>query len=276
MDRYTEIKGKLLECARMDGSIKAIIAIGSSTREVVKADEYSDLDLFIVTREVDAWYSGEYPEKLGDVSISFIEPTLGGGKERRCIYDEDKDVDMIIMTPEQFEEALKAGVCNWVMNRGYQVLYDINSYEEAIKKYVTLRVSHPQMTESDFENIVNDFFFHNIWAYKKLKRGELWSAKMCVDAYLKGHLLKMLEVHCYEIEGKDVWHDGRFLDRWAGPAVIGDLQKCFAHYDAKDIKNALLETHELFIRVTREIAVKKGYRYPEKAFECAREYLKNQ
>ena len=60
----------------------------------MKADEYSDLDLFIVTNNTERWFSGEYPERFGNVSISFIEPTLGGGRERRCIYDEDKDVDM--------------------------------------------------------------------------------------------------------------------------------------------------------------------------------------
>jgi aminoglycoside 6-adenylyltransferase len=66
------------------------------------------------------------------VSISFIEDTLGGGKERRCIYDEDKDVDMIVLTPEQFEAAIKEGVAQWVMNRGYMVLYD--SMEDAVAK----------------------------------------------------------------------------------------------------------------------------------------------
>lgn len=118
------------------------------------------------------------------------------------------------MSPDQFEEALKSGVCSWVMNRGYAILYDANSYENEIKKYVKLGVSHPEMTQEEFDNIVNDFYFHNIWADKKLRRGELWSAKMCVDAYLKGRLLKMIELYCYEIEGKDVWHDGRFLDKW--------------------------------------------------------------
>ncbi len=133
MDRYDEIKRRLIECAKQDKDIRTIIAIGSSTRDKVMADEYSDLDLIIVTEEVATWFSGEYPKKLGEVSISFIELTLGGGKERRCIYNEDKDVDMIIFTPNQFEDALKVGVCNWVMNRGYMVLYDINSYDVGVK-----------------------------------------------------------------------------------------------------------------------------------------------
>ena len=105
MDRYQDIKAKILEYANKDEDIKAIVAIGSSTRKEIKADEFSDLDLFVVTNDPEKWYSGEYPELLGNVSISFIEPTLGGGKERRCIYDEDRDVDMIILTPEQFEAA---------------------------------------------------------------------------------------------------------------------------------------------------------------------------
>ena len=273
MDRYIDIKKRLLECANENDEIKSIIAIGSSTREDVKADEYSDLDLFIVTEDATKWYSGEFPSLLGEVSISFDEHTLGGGMERRCIYDEDRDVDMIILTPAQFEEALKTGVASWVMNRGYKILYDINSYEKMIKRYVKPGHSNPEMTEEEFNNAVNDFYFHNIWAGKKLKRGELWSAKMCVDAYLKNHLLKMMELYCHEIDGKDVWHDGRFLDKWAGESIVHDLEKCFAHYNKQDVWNALVATNKLFEKITREIAVGKGYAYPDKAAICAKNYL---
>ena len=110
MDRYAEIKKNILHYAVSDEEIKAVVAIGSSTRDTVLADEFSDLDLIIATTDPDKWFSGEYPGLFGNVSISFIEPTLGGGKERRSIYDEDKDVDMIIFTPEQFETAIKEGV----------------------------------------------------------------------------------------------------------------------------------------------------------------------
>lgn len=273
MDRYVKIKERLIECAKADSDIRAIIAIGSSTRSTIKADEYSDLDLFIVTKEVESWYSGEYPKRLGKVSISFVEPTLGGGRERRCIFDEDKDVDMIVLTPEQFKEALQEGICNWVMNRGYNFLYDADSYAKEMERYVTLQVTRPELSEEEFVNIVNDFFFHNIWAAKKLRRGERWSAKMCVDAYLKSHLLKMMECYCHELDGRDVWHDGRFLDRWAEPFITDALKRCFAHYEDADLAAALWETHNLFERITKELAEKKGYAYPSEAAACAKNYL---
>ena len=118
-DRYKEIKENICRYSEVDSEVKAVIAIGSTTRESVKADEYSDIDLIIVTDNPTSWYSGEYPKLLGEISIEFVEPTLGNGKEYRAVYDEDKDVDMIIFTPEQFTEAVKNGTAGWVMNRGY-------------------------------------------------------------------------------------------------------------------------------------------------------------
>ena len=273
MDRYIDIKKKIIEYASEDEDIKAVIAIGSSTREEVQADEYSDLDLIIVCENTDKWYSGEYPERFGDMKISFIEPTLGGGKERRCIYDEDRDVDMIIFTQSQFDEALKTGVASWVMNRGYEVLYDVIAVEKDIVTYVQKGHSTPNISAEEFENMANDFYFHNIWASKKLLRGELWSAKMCVDAYLKNYLLKAIELYCYEIEEKDVWHDGRFIDTWAGEHIIKELTNCFARYEKSEVLNALKSTNSLFEEITRELAVKKGYEYPDVAANCAKTYL---
>lgn len=273
-DRFIDIEEKIIEYAQKDEDIKTVIAIGSSTRDEVKADEYSDLDLIIVSENVDRWYSGEYPNLLGDVKISFIEPTLGGGKERRCIYDEYRDVDMIIFTPSQFDEALKTGVASWVMNRGYEILYDANTFEKEIDIYVKKGHSNPNMSAPEFENMLNDFYFHNIWACKKLQRGELWSAKMCVDAYLKNYLLKAIELYCYELEGKDVWHDGRFIDKWAGEHITNQLNKCFAHYEKEDILKALKATNSLFEKLTREVAASSGYVYPDEAANCADEYLK--
>lgn len=121
--------------------------------------------------------------------------------------------------------------------------------------------------------MVNDFYFHNIWAYKKILRGELCSAKMWIDAYLKKILLKMIELYCHKINGVDVWHDGRFLDTWADSFILEELKSCFAKYEKDDMKKALVHTHKLFSKITRAVADKLQYEYPEKAEKCTRSYL---
>ena len=155
MDRFAEIKRTIIDHAGKDDAIRAVVAIGSSTRTELKADEYFDLDLFIVTTAPERWYSGEYPGIIGNVSIAFIEPNLGGGKEYRCIYEADLDVDMIVLSPEQMGDAAKEGVLEWVMNRGYSVLYDAQNYAELLSKYVTHGQSRPKMPENEFKNIVD-------------------------------------------------------------------------------------------------------------------------
>ena len=177
-DKYHEIKQRLLLLAEKHMEIKAVVAIGSSTRSDAPADEYSDLDLMIATDDTDAWLYGNLPAQLGDVKISFVEPTLGGGMERRVLYGGWLDVDMIVFTPEQFLNAVNDGTANWVMNRGYAVLHDKIGAAELLKKKINTEIHNLDFSESEFQNLANNFYFHTVWAAKKLLRGELWSAKM--------------------------------------------------------------------------------------------------
>lgn len=280
MDRYATIKSKILDIANADKSIRAVIAIGSSTRSELKADEYSDLDLIIATDDTEKWLYGTIPKQIGNVKISFVEPTLGGGKERRILYENALDVDMIIFTPEQFETAIKKGIASWVCNRGYSVLYDTDGYENLLAEYVNNKIAYNGMTEAEYINMVNDFCFHVVWASKKILRGELWSAKMCLDAYLKNYLLKMIEMHSACKRNVDVWHDGRFLDSWTDDKIKEALTKCFAHYDRKDMILALFETDKLFGQLSKEVAEIKGFNYPKNAVEYSKnlfmEYFRNE
>lgn len=270
-DRYLEIKKRILDFAENNCNIKAVVAIGSSTRSEVKADEFSDLDLIIATENTDEWLYGDIPNKFGDVKISFVEPTLGGGNERRILYDNSLDVDMIVFTPEQFTNAINEGVAGWVCNRGYTVLYDTMNFEKLMSDNIIHEIKREVMTENEYTNMVNNFCFHVVWASKKVLRGELWTAKMCIDSYLKNHLLRLIEAYTISKYKTDVWHDGRFLDRWADDSIKEVLTKCFAHYEKDDMISALCETYKLFSRLSKEMAEICCYIFPETAVNYAGE-----
>ncbi len=272
-DKYHEIKRRLLLLAEKRAEIKAVVAIGSSTRSDVPADEYSDLDLIIATDDTESLLYGNLPAELGNVKISFVEPTLGGGIERRVLYGGWLDVDMIVFTTEQFLNAVNDGTANWVMNRGYTVLHDRIGATELLKQKINAEILKPDFSEGEFQNLASNFYFHTVWAAKKLLRGEFWSAKMCLDSYLKNLLLKVLEVHAATKNHADVWHDGRFLDRWADEEIRAELKNCFARYDKADMKNALKSTHRLFARTAKETAALKNFAYPDEAEKFSKEFL---
>lgn len=268
-DRYADIKKRLIEIAESDDDMTAVIAIGSSVRKYSAADEYSDIDLVIAVKDTEKWLYGDMPSKLGEVMISFVEPTLGEGLERRVLFNGSLDADIIVFTPEQFENTILSGAAAEVMNRGYSIMYDCMNIKELLEDHIQPSVRTVKMTEKEFINRAEDFWFHTVWASKKILRGELWTAKMCIDAYLKGHLLSVIELNRYLTDKADVWHNGRFFEKWAGSENVERMKNCFAHYDRNEMTDALKNTAELFSINARAAAQAGGFIYPEKAEQYA-------
>lgn len=276
MGRYDLIIERLIKTAKISDDVYGVIAIGSITRTIVKADEFSDLDVILVSSEPDEWRYGNRPNNLGDIKINFTEPTIGNVIERRMLFDGNLDVDLIVFTPEQMKNIIEEGIANWVMNRGYIVLYDNMGLSEMLQKYVTVEdsVVHSVMTEQEYLNVVNDFCYHTVWACKKLLRGELWAAKMCIDSYMKNKLLRIIEMYALSCNKDiDVWHNGRFLDKWAGDAITNKLRNCFGKYDKHDLSMALINTQKLFAELVEKTCANLNYAFPSKAICYAEECL---
>jgi aminoglycoside 6-adenylyltransferase len=107
--------------------------------------------------------------------------------------------------------------------------------------------------------VSHDFWYHLLWAAKKLRRGELWVATRSCDCYLKGLVVTLLAWHAKAADpGADTWHGGRFLERWADPRALHGLGHAYAGYDAAEVTRALWATAELFERLERACAEQLG------------------
>lgn len=277
MDRFAAVKRNLTAMAEEREDICALVAIGSRTRTYEPADEYSDLDVIMVTTRPDIYLdSDEVLSRIGEIRISFVEPTIGGGRERRMLLEGSLDVDLIVLTPERFISMVDDHTADEIMSRGYAVLYDGIGVTARLEQSVAAGMPRGEMSEGEFLNMVNDFWFHIVWAAKKLCRGELWTAKMCVDAYMKGHLLRIIELYHKRAHGEeyDVWHNGRMLEKWAQDDIVSELGGCFCRYDAADIAAALGNTAALFARLAAYCARSAGWDYPAGAEKYAMEQMK--
>jgi hypothetical protein len=59
-----------------------VVIIGSYARTYSQVDAYSDLGIIIATEDPESWLYGEEPAKLGNMKISFVEPTFTGSKTK--------------------------------------------------------------------------------------------------------------------------------------------------------------------------------------------------
>lgn len=263
MNRYDELLKRLLAVCETQPEIKAVIIVGSQAREISKADEYSDLDLIVACSKPDMLlFSDELVGKLGKIVYSFVEDTIAGEKERRILFENSLDVDMIVMTEARLIQLIRSHVANELMNRGFLLYYDGCGISEYIdKSSVVAKIHYTALSEKQFRNLANDFFFHTVWAEKKIRRGELWTAIMCVNGYLKSKLLIVIEMYEHFVHGEsyDTWHCGRMAEQWAEEFITEELKNCFARYDTDELLSALKATKELFVTLSKSCA--KVYNY---------------
>ena len=113
--------------------------------------------------------------------------------------------------------------------------------------------------EGAFRELAHDFWYHALWTAKKLRRGEVYTALLCLDGYLKVRLVVLLGWHARAVDPSvDTWHAGRFLERWADPGALAALEEAYAHYDVRDVARALWATIELWQALEGETARRLG------------------
>jgi aminoglycoside 6-adenylyltransferase len=271
---------RFVQWAQTEDNIRAAIVIGSRARVEHPADEWSDLDILILANDpAPYWETDDWLHNVGNPWLTFVEPTPDGrGFERRTLFEGGLDVDFAPDPIAGFQHMLDQGLPPDIadmIHRGVRVLVDKDGISERLEEKKIDLPSPLPPTEPEFLNLVNDFWYHTVWTGKHLRRGELWWAKSCCDAYLKHLLRQMMEWHAHasRAEEVDTWMRGRFLEEWADDRAVDSLPSVFAHYDEADTWRALMATIKLFRWLAVETADALGYPYPSFGEERATELV---
>ena len=250
-----------------DNDVLAAVVVGSQARIDYAADEYSDIDIIVIVIEPEQYlFSNDWLTGIGDFHVSFIEPTLFGAKERRILFDDGTDVDFIILGKEQ-SQAIQGHEAGDIFARGYKIIKDKTGLSESIEnaKDSAKAISYTVLSGYEFHNLINDFWFHSVWTVKKISRGELYTAKSCLDIYMKRLLLTLIENYTRISSKNDVWYNGRFIEKWAERWIIDGLANAYSKYNRPDMIDALLSTMDIFKTIALDIAEKQYFTYPNDA-----------
>ncbi len=199
------------------------------------------------------------------IVYNFGRTAVGDELERRALFEGGVDVDFSVISTARLSESVvdPSPQDLDMIRRGVRVLLDRTGTIQAglSKLSKTARPVRSPPSREEFDNLVNDFLYHVYWTAKKLRRGELWIAKMSCDRYMKWQLLTMIEWNTLARRGceTDVWFNGRYLEEWAKPETLKALKGTFAHYEYADIENALFATTDLFLKLSRDTGNRLGF-----------------
>ncbi len=301
---YDGLIDNFVRWAQPRRDLRAAIVIGSRARSERPADEWSDLDLILVTADPQLYLDRtDWIEQIGQPWLTFLEGTAtGGDMERRVLFAGGLDVDFAVVPSREARalvwflqvrrrfpgllrlfpglarrmEASSAGLLD-ILRRGIRPLIDKDGLAASLERFSTeARPPRPPET-AEFLEVVNDFWYHAVWTAKHLRRGELWWAKSGCDDRMKYLLRRMLEWHARAVNGQgyDTWMRGRFLEKWADPRAVKALAAAYAHYDEQDIWRALQASMDLFRWLSVETAEKLKFPYPLSGADHATELVKS-
>ena len=231
--------------------VPAVVLLGSQARTESPADEASDVDLSLFVDVPERYLRDDgWLRRFGEPLLTFVEPTaVGGFEERRVLYRDGLEADFAVL-PAAAAEAIPPEA-RGVLARGFRVLYG-----EAIEMGGETSPAEPgPPTQAQLDQVANDFWYHLLWAAKKLWRGEVLVAKQACDCWLEWRLVELAR---WRAQGTDTWHGLRFFERWAGDDVVEALGPTFASYDSQDIGRALCATGELFGKLEDDVASRFG------------------
>lgn len=278
-NKYDGIIQNFVRYSKTCEVFRAAAIIGSRARTEKKADEFSDLDILILSEEPERHiYSTHWLSEIGDVHITFTETLpLGTGKERRVMFSGALDVDFAILPASRAEVIFSNPEIMGVLKKGVKILFDKDDLFSQLNlpsgEFENLRTKEP--SAKDVENTIQDFWYHCIWSMKKVQRGEYWVAKMCVDGYMKSLMMRMIEwdYQLKQTEPREIWYNGRFFEIWVDNDIQDEMKGCFSHYDQTDIVLALKNSMNLFSRLSKRATKRVKMQYPQKAEDFVRNYL---
>jgi aminoglycoside 6-adenylyltransferase len=241
--------------------VHAALLVGSHARVEAPADQWSDIDIVLMVDDPAPYAANpDWLGVFGQPLLTFVEPTaVGSFVERRVLFHAGQEVDFALLPLSDAEHLAQQSEIAAVLGRGFRVLVDKLGLAPALRRGASAPLPPSLPTAAAFVQLTHDFWYHALWAAKKLRRGEVWIAKQSCDYYLKALLVRLLAWHAQAADHQlDTWHGGRFLEHWADRHALEDLRHAYARYDADDIVRALWATVDLFERLERECAQRIG------------------
>jgi aminoglycoside 6-adenylyltransferase len=247
-DRVGAFLGEVAAWAAARGDIRAVLLVGSQARADMPADELSDVDLAFFVDDPHRYHGDRaWLRSFGEPLLTSVEPTaVGGFEERRVLFRDGLEADFSILPVGAIDSIPPDAEA--VLARGFSVVYDelgLGDLDPVGPE------ASPPPAQAALDQVSNDFWYHLLWAAKKLRRGEVLLARQACDCYLTGLVVELVR---WLARDQETWHGYRFVERWAGGSIVEALRPTFARYESADVARALRAKGELFGELETQVA----------------------
>jgi hypothetical protein len=274
-----EFEARIIEWARRQSDIEALVQFGSRVLGEGKFDALSDWDLFLISKQPQQYYSSEWLSKIAPLWCVHTERPQQGGMKVSAVFENGLEADFVVLATWQMKivywgmghpewskwmpSVLHSGILETqltLLGSGYKVLVGGKLWEERLR---ALRVpwAARRMSAEDFSRNAATFWQKSVSITKKISRSELRSAMHWLHKLVLEHIYPLLEEET-RLSGRTARTGARKAERWLD---AGRLQQTAmeTRSDQGVLARTLLAEMALFEDVCKSVTSIRGWKAPD-------------
>ncbi len=265
----------IIDTAREDERVRAVIMNGSRVNPNIPPDAFRDFDIIYVVTDPSAFRADErWIDRFGEIMLLQMPEEMGDPTQRNT----DRVVYLM-----QFMDGNRIDLTLFPLGRLRELEEDSLSLTLLDKDCVLPVFPAPsessylpdRPTRSQFEDCCNEFWWVSLYVAKGLLRGEIAYAHHMLDVVSRSQLMNMLTWQIGEETGytKNPGKFGRNFQVFLQPGLWQQFLDTYADAEPENMWDALFAMCDLFRRAAVPISVSYGFTYPADDDRRASAYL---
>src|ERR1041385_6432181 len=202
--------------AAQEENIRAVVVTGSRSRDDGSMDEWSDLDVQLITTDHTAYApSSDWLENIGSVWVCLPLTTDIGFPTRLVWFAGGNKVDFSFWPVDWLMTMIEHGELADEYQRGYYAIVDKDGLVAKLPPSPHSFPAKSKPSEEQFRFVVDEFWFEAIHVAQFIRRRELWVVKFR-DSTMKSDLLQIMEWHAQAEHDwqYNTWLIGKRIAKW--------------------------------------------------------------
>ncbi|MCC1487512.1 aminoglycoside 6-adenylyltransferase [Bacillus tropicus] len=273
-----EMLDLIINTAKEDERIRAVIMNGSRVNPHVKRDCFQDYDIMYVVKDIQSFTSNHnWIHRFGEIMIvqmpeemSLVPPDGDGKFPYLMQFMDGNRIDLTLVPVELINNFVGQDSLS-------KLLLDKDNCMEAFPPASDKNYLIKKPTEKEFLDCCNEFWWCSTNVAKGLWREELSYVKGMLEGPVRDMLIVMLEWHI-GMKTDFTVNTGKFgkrFEQYIEKDMWVQFKRTFSNAQYENIWESFFVMGDLFREVANEIANTYGYRYPQDDDDKVTNYLKH-
>ena len=272
-----EILNLILNFAKNDENIRAVVMNGSRANPNAKKDVFQDFDIACLVSDLAPYVrNDDIPGYFGEMLIlqepeNMQDPPPEGTSHYGYLmqFMDGNRIDLSFHAPEKWKSVTSDSLTI--------ILLDKDNCLGAIPPASDIDYLPKPPTEKQFQDCCNEFWWVSVYVAKGLWRDELMFAKHVQDVWVRDQLMKVLtwyfglKTNFKKSPGKV----GKYIQADIEPEIWSELESTYSDANFEKIWESLFTMGSLFRHLAKFVAANFGFQYPQRDDDNVSAYVRH-